>query len=735
VKSAKLSLGVGTALLAFVCALTLTRAPSRVLRTGTPKVTRGPATTGDTRVCQSGEVLPAGASAVRLSVMAYLGSRVRVKLLAGGRVLADGQRGPDWTGTSVTVPVTPRSRTASNVKLCVRFGPTSETLFLSGAPASGRSAARWENGRSLGGRVGVEYLGSAGGSWWSRILTVARHVGLGRAIGGTWIALVIAVLIASVGFLAVRVVLREWTRSQPGEAPDPAIELEGHGEDRQSAPARNRPNKPRLLGRAFGRVHLMFRALPTAALACALIAFLNAAAWSLLVPPFQGKDEADHFSYVAQIVQNGALPVGTQQAEAGRFSPREELVLHSLHASEVTHSPQTPTITTSAEQRDVVATASSGVSPRGAGGSGVATPEPPLYYLLQAVPYALGGGNTLVELQLMRLLGAFLGAATALLTFLFLRESLPATPWAAAVGALCIALQPLLAFVSGSVNPDSLLFTIVAATLLCLARAFRRGLTVRLVFALGLLIAAGFMTKLNFMGFALGIFTGLAVLAVRAVRAKNGGDVRLLALGAFMGIVPVAFYFLRNQVSSGGVSGRMHGIFTHSFVDEGSYVWQMYFPRLPGMTHYFVGMTTLRDVWFDRFVGLYGWMDTTFPVWVDTVALGPVVVIAVLCARELYLRRAVVRRRFAELCIYLVMLVGVMAMIGLSSYLSDAIERSAAFGEPRYLLPFLPLGGVILALAVRGAGRAATVVGVGMMVLFFGHDLLSMLQVTARYYG
>ena len=30
-----------------------------------------------------------------------------------------------------------------------------------------------------------------------------------------------------------------------------------------------------------------------------------------------------------------------------------------------------------------------------------------------------------------------------------------------------------------------------------------------------------------------------------------------------------------------------------------------------------------RDIWFDRSVGLYGWMDTMFPAWVDNVALVP----------------------------------------------------------------------------------------------------------------
>ena len=46
-----------------------------------------------------------------------------------------------------------------------------------------------------------------------------------------------------------------------------------------------------------------------------------------------------------------------------------------------------------------------------------------------------------------------------------------------------------------------------------------------------------------------------------------------------------------------------------------------FLPRLPGMTHYFNGISTWREIWFDRSVGLYGWMDTMFPAWVDSLAM------------------------------------------------------------------------------------------------------------------
>jgi hypothetical protein len=129
-------------------------------------------------------------------------------------------------------------------------------------------------------------------------------------------------------------------------------------------------------------------------------------------------------------------------------------------------------------------------------------------------------------------------------------------------------------------------------------------------------------------------------------------------------------------------------------------------------------------------------MDTTFPTWVDNVALVLAAVVAVLCVRELLVRRDALRGRLMEIAAYGAIVVGVLLMLGVSSYHCDLIEHECSLGEPRYLLPLLPLFGAGIVLAIRGAGRKwAPVVGAAMVVLFLGHDLLSQLQTIARYYG
>lgn len=223
----KVTLAVGIALLAVAVAVVLTRAPPRVVRAvaqeyvGRGEHARLALTVADTAICQTGEVLPAGVSGIRLSMRAFFGARVQVVVYSGSKVLAEGRRGADWTGQSVTVPVAPLDRASAGVKLCFAIGPNSEPVAILGDPASGREtalalasrsvtpAAATVKGVPLGGRVGVEYLAAGRGSWWSRLGSVARHVGLGRAYSGAWIAFLVAVLMAAAGVLAVRLTARE----------------------------------------------------------------------------------------------------------------------------------------------------------------------------------------------------------------------------------------------------------------------------------------------------------------------------------------------------------------------------------------------------------------------------------------------------------------------------------------------------------------------------------------------
>lgn len=477
------------------------------------------------------------------------------------------------------------------------------------------------------------------------------------------------------------------------------------------------------------------RRVPRAAWVCALVAILNAICWSIITPPFQTPDEPSHFAYVKQLAETGGPPT----SGSGALSHEEKVVLDALHAPQVSLRPQNRTLASAAEERTLEGALAPRNASRGSPAAGNAAGEPPLYYALEAIPYELARGGTLLDrLQLMRLLSALFAGLTALFTFLFVREALPRTAWAWTVGALAVALAPLLGFMSGSVNPDSLLFAVSAASFYVLARAFRRGFDMPAALAIGGVSAVGLLTKLNFVGLIPGILLALAVLAVRTLRASGRLPYRALALALGIGAIPVLAYAAVSTFSDSptvGVVSSAAGSAHRSLVSELVYVWQLFLPRLPGMANDFPGLFTARQLWFDGYVGLYGWLDTPFPGWIETLALAPAGAILLLCARSLLRARATLRHRIGELFVYAALILGLLLTIGIDSYHAfPAID--AEYAQVRYLLPLLPLLGAILALAARGAGRRwGPAVGVLIVLLFLAHDVFSQLQVVARFYG
>jgi 4-amino-4-deoxy-L-arabinose transferase-like glycosyltransferase len=477
------------------------------------------------------------------------------------------------------------------------------------------------------------------------------------------------------------------------------------------------------------------RRIPRAAWICALVAVLNAACWSIVSPPFEIPDEPSHFAYVQRLAETGRLPSGSKE----KFPRAEEAVLDALLYSNVRFSPGVPTISTQAAQRRLERTLAAPLPRTGSPQAGVAASQPPLYYALEVVPYKLASFGTLLDrLALMRLLSALMTGFTALFAFLFLRETLPGAPWAWTVGGLGIALAPLLALMSGAVNPDALLFAVCAALFWLLARGFRRGIDPQLAVALGAVLAVGLLTKLTFLTLLPGALLGLAALCIRAARTSPRGAWRSFALAVVVGASPVLLYgavdALTGRPGLTVLSDAVHSSSTSGPLSkELSYVWQFYLPALPGMHRFFHGFLITRALWFNGLVGLYGWLDTTFPNWVYNAALLPAALIGALFARALFVCRGALRGRAVELGVYLVICLGVLGTIGVDDYIHHVPTE---YFEPRYLLPLLALWGPILALAARGAGRRwGPVAGVLIVALLAAHDLFSGLLVVSRYYG
>ncbi len=680
------ALGVGTTLIVVAIVLTLARAPLVPAGAGSVRpVTYNVIDRGGFSSCQSEEALPRGTTAIRLWVRASFGPRVSVTALSGSRILTRGARGAGWAGIQVVVPVARVASAVPHARICFTVGRAFEGIGLIG------------EGRVSGeayGRIAIEYLRPGSNSWWSLTRSITRHMGLGRAPGGAWIFLIPIALMA----LAIAVLARTIVRRLACQRPTRAI---------------------------------------AGALACACIACLSAASWSILTPPFEVPDEPSHFAYAQFLAETGDL----NESHSGSFSQEELAALEALKLQAIRFNPIVGTISTAAQQQLLRHDLALPL-PRVGLGVGVAASQPPLYYALQTIPYYLGSGGTLLDqLELMRLLSSLLAGLTALFAFLFLREALPAVPWAWTVGGLCTALAPLPGFISGAVNPDALLCAVSAALFYCLARAFRRGFTPRLALAIGAVTAIGFLTKLNFIGLAPGVLLALVLLTRRAARTSRRSAYRSLALALALGWSPVCLYIavnlLSNHVGLGLLSNGIDVTSAHhgSPFGELVYIWQYYLPRLPGMTNDFPGFFPLRQIWFDRLVGMYGWTDTFFPDWVYGLALIPAALIAALCARELHRDRATLSERGGELLAYGVMCAGLLALIGADSYL-EFPRTAGVYSEPRYLLPMAVLFAAVLALAARGAGRRwGPAAGTLIVLLILAHDIFSQLLVVGRYYA
>jgi Predicted membrane protein (DUF2142) len=645
--------------------------------------------TGKARICQENEAIPAGTTDIRLSVQTEtIGSEIGIEVLEGAHKLSSGSKAAGWRGRGVTVPIGRLSHTVSHATVCVTSGPLVEELSIGGSSAT-KATGAINNGRRVAGRMRIEYLRPGGRSWWSLVADTMRHMGFGHTPPGIWIAWLALALMLAV------VTLASWLILAP------------------------------LSGR---RVMLL----------CVTIAFANGACWSLITPLFQVDDEQDHFAYVQQLAEAHKLPKRT--AHLG-YSPEEVTALQGLNYSELRFEPEARALATSAEQHQLEAALASNPSRRGSGNAGVATSEPPLYYALQTIPYSLAsGGSILLRVELMRLLSALMGALSALFVYLFLREALPGTPWAWSTGALTAALAPLVGYISGSINPDAMLCTVSAACFFLLARGFRRGVTPRLALAIGVITAVGFVTKLNFIGIAPGVICGLTLILYRARRKLPRLQLRWCIAGLGLACSPALVYLLITQVGdSGGVRGFTSSGFSplphDSLSAEISYVWQSYLPRLPGMSAYFPGISTWRDVWFNELVGFYGWENTYFPDWVNNLALIPALALAALCLRSLALGLGALRARLPELCIYALIGGGTLVLLGLTSY--HAYPHNAmGYRLSRYLLPLLAPAAAGVALAARGAGRRwGPAVGALIVVLVLAQDVFSQLLVIARYYG
>ena len=474
-----------------------------------------------------------------------------------------------------------------------------------------------------------------------------------------------------------------------------------------------------------------WRRIPLACVACGAIAWAHGAVWALVTPTFQVPDEQTHFGYTQLLAEKGQLPDASKPV---MVTP-EQVILNNGTPFSIEGWPTWSPGASRQLHRQLRT-----LKPTGANNEAIqAANNPPLYYALEAIPYrAARSLDALDRLFVMRLFSALFAAFTVALTFLFLRELMPGTPWAWTVGALAVAFQPMFAFMAGGVNNDNLSYTWGAALLYLLARAFRRGLRPSLGAAIGVVAIAGVATKPSFVGLFPGAAVGVALAAWRAASEHRRRALRGALTAGGVVAVPAAAWLLVNQLVFGrNLTALTSGLFESNgkatVTGALAYLWQFFLPKLWFMSDRF-GSNPFWEVYVQGLVGRFGWFLEGFPRWVNWLAVLVYVALLVL-AGVAVIRGGILRRRWPELATYAAAAVGLVVVVGVAGY-SYKVRTNIAFEQVRYLFPLIALYGALVAAAARGAGaRWGRAVGAFLVVLAMGHSLFAILLNIAHYYS
>jgi hypothetical protein len=464
---------------------------------------------------------------------------------------------------------------------------------------------------------------------------------------------------------------------------------------------------------------------PLAALLLAVA--IVTAAWALFVPPFQVPDEGAHIAYVQSIAENFRRPT----------PPPGLPLLMSTEARRAARAAQTAGSVARPEGRALWSAAVAGrwsADERRLPASARKDPaadgvDPPLYYLLEAVPYRLAyGGSFFDRLFAMRLWSGLFVLVTTIAAWLLAGEVFGPAPVLQLVAAGCVGLQPMATFISGGVNPDGAWFALGALILWLGVRTIRRGTTRRRAAALVAAALAAGLVKTAALGALPAVVLALTLGASRDGSLRGALTLRRAAIAIVAGVLVVGAGLLaaRSIGNRIALDGNPKG-----FV---SYLWQFYLPR-PSFLTPLPAMPTTRvyDVWIQSAWAAFGWLELRFPSAVYVALTG--VSIATFAGAAAALLRRRVRIDGAVLAFFALAVGGLVLGLHLAEYKSLA-DRGQPLIQGRYFLPLvLPIAGVAVAAAITNLRPARRVVGVAAVLgAMFVLQLFSLGLLVGRFY-
>jgi 4-amino-4-deoxy-L-arabinose transferase-like glycosyltransferase len=482
-----------------------------------------------------------------------------------------------------------------------------------------------------------------------------------------------------------------------------------------------------------------------AAITVALTAFLNASIWSVVMPAFNAPDEAAHYAYVESLGEHHRLPYKDPTKPGGSYSA-EALLAIQYTALHVTQHPEIKLPWTNLEQRQWAKANANARQRRPdlvGGGYTAARSYSPFYYVIDLPAYlAVKGSDVFTRLGLMRLVSALLAGLTALAAFFFVRELFPTRTWAAALGGLAVAFQPMFAQMGGAVNNDVLLFLMATIELYVLARIWRRGMSLANAVAAGTVLGLGILAKPTMIAFAPVVAAMFLYVLVR-----DRWRARSIAAWTGAALAPFAPLLVLNY-GVWGASGGLSGSSASTTPERGaahlseflSYLWQWYLPRLPFMYSEFWSRTyehvsfPLYDLFFKGFWGDFGHLEIDYPGWVYGILIAcsiAVLALVAYAAVHAKLRRDVLA---AGLLLGVLPVVMTALLVNVRAYLS-LIESNEPFAQGRYLLQTVAVLGAALAAAAVGLGeRRGRALAAAMVVSLAAFNMFSLGLVLLRFY-
>lgn len=664
-------------------------------------------------LCQSQEPIAHDAATLRATLGTYSrpGPTLTVIARLGSGSAIVGGLASGWREGEVRIPISGSKLPKRGFELCVRSRGGARLAF-GGEPSAMPASV---DGKPQPGRASLLAVGDRERSFASMLPELRQRIGRGNAsFVGPWSVYLIGALLLTAFSLSGFAVLR---------APLPP-RVEATNDERPGSSWRYR------LGKQPARIPSTGYALAGASLAVAL-------AWALLTPPFQVPDETSHVSYVQYFAETGKLPA--EDPRTTPFSQQENATLGALGFARIIGRPNERALTSPQEERALRAVEHEQSVETTSRNAANASSNPPLYYVLAAGVYRVTGGTLLERILAIRFLSALFTAFAVLLTFMFVRELLPRSPWAWTAAGVACAFQPVLGFIGSGVNPDCLLFACSSGVLFACMRTLRRGLSPRLAVALALFAVGGLLTKPLFLALipAIGLTLLLTVARDRRDSLRGVGIasglivVSMLAYMVFIAAPLHHPYFANAQNVASTASGS--GAVSTSIGREASFVVQQFFPRPPFLTDFVPGFP-LRDVWVAGLVGVFGWVDYRFPATYQDLGMLVLISLLALTVVALARQRAGIVRAVPGVAVCLLALAGVLAVVGVTDY-QAAITNGARFQQARYLLPLLALYGGLFALGSKAIGERATRLALPWLLAGVAFHTFAALVLTAnRYY-